>query len=315
MRLLFLSLISVLFLHAGVLPASITPQKFIDTYGKVKILDQKELNYKSIKGVKFTELSDLAYHRKTGILYFVGDKGMLYSFRTDFSEKIDTFMPLDAKVLKRKSGKNFRSWQRDSEGLTLDGKGRLLISFEGDKPKIAWFHKNSKAQGNLIQKYRLPKILKEGKNYRSKNKSLEALAWHKQYGILTAAEWPLKKDGKKRQTIYALSGKKWHFEAEPEEKSAVVALETMDDGNILVLERSFISLFDPLVITLKKVKLKNCQNKLCNTEVLLKMSNHKGWGIDNFEGLARVGKDRYVMVSDDNDNFYQKTLLVYFEVK
>ncbi|HFS85115.1 MAG TPA: esterase-like activity of phytase family protein, partial [Epsilonproteobacteria bacterium] len=30
--------------------------------------------------------------------------------------------------------------------------------------------------------------------------------------------------------------------------------------------------------------------------------------------LAKVGKHRYIMVSDDNDNFMQKTLLVYFEV-
>jgi len=47
---------------------------------------------------------------------------------------------------------------------------------------------------------------------------------------------------------------------------------------------------------------------------LAKMNSHKGWDVDNFEGLSRVGKNRYVMISDVNDNFYQKTLLIYFEV-
>ena len=91
-------------------------------------------------------------------------------------------------------------------------------------------------------------------------------------------------------------------------------MEVMDDGNVLVLERSFTGLLEPFVVTLKKVMIKNCKKKMCPTKVLAKMNSHKGWNIDNFEGLARVGKNRYVMVSDDGDNFFQKTLLIYFEV-
>ncbi|HHD79288.1 MAG TPA: esterase-like activity of phytase family protein, partial [Epsilonproteobacteria bacterium] len=122
------------------------------------------------------------------------------------------------------------------------------------------------------------------------------------------------KDDKKKQTIYALSGKKWHFKAEPEAKSAVVAMEVMDDGNLLVMERSYTGILDPFVVTLKKVFIRNCKQNMCDSKVLLKMNSHKGWDVDNFEGLAKVGKNRYVMVSDNGDNFFQKTLLVYFEV-
>ena len=91
-------------------------------------------------------------------------------------------------------------------------------------------------------------------------------------------------------------------------------MEVMDDGNILVLERSFTGMLDPFVLTLKKVNIKNCLYKMCKSEVLLKMNSHKGWDVENFEGLARVGKNRYVMISDDNDNFLLATVLVYFEV-
>jgi len=313
MRVFFLCIALLSFLSAGVSSVHITPKLPHNQFMGIKILDQKQLSFDKIQGVKFAELSDVTYHTKTHTLYFVGDKGMLYAFRAKFSNTIDTLVPLRAAKLKNKKGKRLRKWKRDAEGLTLDGKGRLLLSFEGDA-KIAWFHKNSDKYGSLIRKYTLPKLLKHTKNYRSKNKSLEALAWHKKYGILTASEWPVKKDDKKRQTIYALAGKKWHFKAEPEAKTAVVAMEVMDDSNILVLERSFTGLLEPFVVTLKKVMIKNCKKKMCPTKVLAKMNSHKGWDVDNFEGLARVGKNRYVMVSDDGDNFFQKTLLIYFEV-
>lgn len=314
MRVLFFFSCFFVFLQAGVTAIDITPKDHSKHNIGIKILDQKQLSFEQIDGVKFAELSDVAYHKKTEILYFVGDKGMLYSFRAKFSDHIDVLKPLNAATLKTKKSKRLKKWKRDSEGLTLDGKGRLLISFEGDYPKIGWFHKNSNAYGNHIRTYRLPKLLRDAKNYRSKNKSLEAIAWHMRYGILTATEWAVKKDNKKKQTIYSLSGKKWHFNAEPESKSAVVSMEVMDDGNLLVLERSYTGILDPFVVTLKKVYINNCRKKMCRSEVLVKMNSHKGWDVDNFEGLARVGKNRYVMVSDNGDNFFQKTLLIYFEV-
>jgi len=313
MRFFFLLIVYAGMLQASVSSIDIAPPLKENRFMGIKILDQKQLSFEQINGVKFSELSDIAYRRKTRILYLVGDKGTLFAFRVKFTKKIDTFIPLRATTLKNKKGKRFKKWKRDSEGLVLDGKGRLLVSFEG-KAKIAWFHKNSSKFGSLIRKYSLPKVLRDPKNYRSRNKSLEALAWHPRYGLLTAAEWPLKRENRKRQTIYALNGRKWHFRAEPEGNSAVVAMEVMDDGNVLVLERSYTGLLNPFVITLKKVYLHRCKKGWCQTKVLAKMNSHKGWSVDNFEGLAKVGRHRYVMISDDNDNFFQKTLLIYFEV-
>ncbi len=313
MKSLILLFFATCVLVAGSFSVNITPSSTQRTFGKIKFLDQKQLMYKEIKGVKFSEISDLAYLKKTESLFMISDEGKLFEFKATFSNTIEELKPIDAVKLRKKNGKKFKKWRKDSEGMTLDGNDHLLISFEG-KAKIAWFHKNSAKKGQQIKKYRIPKELQDPKNFRSRNKSLESLAWHKKYGILTAAEWPLKKYHKKKQTVYALSGKKWHFTAEPEAKSAISAIEVMDDGNLLVLERSFISYFDPFVVTLKKVYLNRCKKDMCQTEVLLKMNSHKGWDVDNFEGLARVGKNRYVMVSDDNDNFFQKTLLLYFEV-
>ena len=308
---LFFFTLNVLF--AGIFPVDIAPSKEAHTFGGIKILDQKQLVLTDVKGVKFSEISDLAYYEKNQKLFMISDEGKLFIFKAKFTDTIELLEPEDAVTLKKKNAKKFKSWRKDSEGLALDGEGRLLISFEG-RAKIGWFHKNFNKYGQMIKKYSIPKELREPENYRSKNKSLEALAWHSKYGILTAAEWPLKKYHKKKQTIYSLKGKKWHFKAEDEARSAISAIEVMDDGNLLVLERSFTGMFNPFVITLKKVYLNQCSGGSCKIKILAKMNSHKGWDVDNFEGLARVGKNRYIMISDDNDNFFQKTLLIYFEV-
>lgn len=184
------------FLHAGVKSVNIVPSLSKQSLSTVKILDQKHLSFDKIQNVKFAEISDLTYDAQEKSLYMVSDKGLLYTFNAEFSNTIDMLVPLSATKLRTKKGKRLKKWKRDSEGLALDNKGRLLISFEGDA-KVGWFHKNSTEYGNLIRKYKIPKALKKVRYYRSKNKSLESLAWHFEYGVLTASEWPLKKDHKK----------------------------------------------------------------------------------------------------------------------
>jgi hypothetical protein len=278
----------------------------------IRLLDQKVLDLTEIDGVKFAEISDLAYEARNRILYMVGDKGALFAFGMSLSGDHLSLKPLRAAYLADKKGKRLRKWKRDSEGMCIDGRGRLLVSFEGDV-KIAWVHKEGRKFGRIIRTLPLPKELRKISRYRSKNKSLEALAWHPRYGVLTAPEWPLKRYHKKEHVIYSLRGKRWRFRAEPEPRSSVVAMEVMDDGNLLVLERSYTGLFNPFIVTLKKVYLKDCK-KRCKSRVLAKFNTHKGWDIDNFEGLTKVGARRYLMVSDNGDNFYQRTLLIYFEV-
>ena len=295
-------------LRAEVYPVDITPPDINRSVGKIKILDQRELIIPQISGIHFSEASDLAYDKKNERLYMVGDKGILYSFEASFSNKIEVLSPLDAHALTKEKGEKFKK-KVDSEGLAFDPKGHLLISFER-KPKIGTFN----LDGQRLAKQKLPNPLSNKKHYRGNNKMLESVAWHPKYGILTAAELPLKKHKRRKQTLYALSGKQWHFLAEPEKKSAVTAIEVMDDGNILVLERAYTKLTEPRTITLKKVYLDQISHGLCRTEVLAKMPSDKGWKNDNFEGLTKVSPHRYLMVSDDNDNFFQRTLLIYFEV-
>jgi len=304
---LLLAALSPLCLSALIITTDIVPSGKPKVFQSIKILDQKEIIIKKISGVSFREASDLAYDAKRQKLYMVGDKGSLFAFDAIFGEKIEKLIPLSGVPVTKEGGKPFKKWKRDTEGLAFDDKGRLLISFEG-KPKIGAFG----IDGQRLKNYKLPKSIRDTKRYKNANKSLESVAFHPKHGILTAAERPLKK--RKHQTIYALDGKEWHFKAEKDKKSSVTALEVMDDGNILVLERAYTHPLKPLVITLKKVYLDRISNGLCHTEIIAKMSNEHGWMLDNFEGLTKVSPNRYLMISDDNDNLFQRTLLIYFEV-
>jgi len=69
------------------------------------------------------------------------------------------------------------------------------------------------------------------------------------------------------------------------------------------------------VVSLRQVMLNQCDKfSHCKTRDLAVFNSGEGWNIDNFEGLTHLGGNRYLMVSDDNKNPLQQTLLVMFEI-
>ncbi len=265
-----------------------------------KILQTLSLDYISFANFNFSEISDLAYDKKNQILYMISDEGILFRFRAFFDKRVH-LKPLDAFYIKDKKGKKLIFWKRDSEGLTFDKKGRLFVSFEG-KPRVWQIDKHGKKQKALKLWFR--KRFKQ----RSRNKGLEALAFHPKYGLITAYEYAPKGYKKCNQVIFSLKKKKlWHFTLEPFKNCAITALEVMDNGNFLILERAYSGIIGNFVISLVEFNPKTRQKKL-----LYQLQSAKGDEVQNYEGLCRVGKGRYLMVSDDNDSFFASTVLVYF---
>ena len=299
-------LITIIFIISGCSMNTLLAQETKNS--KITILDQISLKYSKRGDVPFSEISDITYDEKSKELFMIGDKGYLYKFSANFDRKIKNLKYINGFKLLNSKRKRKRF---DSEGLTYNRRGELIVSFER-KPKISKISK----RGVVSSKYRLPRKLKKKSFYRSKNKIFEAVAYHPRYGILTASEYPLKNQKKRNQTIYSLRGKEWHFKTEKYKNSAVTAIEVMDDGNVLVLERAYSGLSNPFMITLKKVYINNCNKKKeCKSEVLLSFDSFDSLSMGNFEGLAKVGKKRFVMVSDNNNKSFLPTVLIYFEVK
>ena len=265
-----------------------------------KITIHKQVNITNVSTIQ--EASDLAFDDETNSLYIVGDKGDLYVYHLnvdnntlnlDYQNKYKIYHPNE-------------TFNIDSEGLTTNNKNELILSFEGT-PRISSLSRKGKIGGN----YALPTPLNNHNHYTTGNKMLEAVAWHQDYGILTAAEFPLQGKDNTKQTIYALNGSVWHFKAEPYKDNAVTAIEVMEDDNLLILERAYKKGTIPsFYITLKKLYLNDCdEHKVCKTHIIYS----EKMNLKNYEGLTKIGKNRYLMVTDNQNKI--TTNFIYFEVK
>ena len=207
--------------------------------------------------------------------------------------------------LRNKNHQKFEKKKHDSEGLCLYKDG-CLISFER-KNRILYCSR----KGQKIKSISLPKPLQNNNLYLSKNKGLESVAYSKKYGIITAPELPLKNSSQEYHTLYSKE-QVWKFSAQ----GAITDICFIDRDRVLVLLREFSYFTQRRISSLIIVNLKEKdENAYAKTELLIRMDSYKDWRIDNFEGVTKVGKNRFLLVSDDNDSFFQKTLLVLFEIK
>ncbi|RLA72215.1 MAG: esterase-like activity of phytase family protein [Epsilonproteobacteria bacterium] len=302
--------IFIIFLLSTLLQAQMKPVNFMPPSQKssnfmgIRILDAKVLSFKPKNGIAFTEVSALAYDPERSRLYGLSDHGYLYHLIVTIKqEKLAEIKLLEAYKLRNKKGKRLKKSKRDSEGLDVTDKG-LLIAFERN-PRVSLFSR----KGKEIKEYSLHKKLRNVKHYQDKNDALEAVTVHPKYGILTVPEIPLKKHDKTIHTLYAKK-KMWRFKA----KGFIKAIETMEDGAILVLEKSYKSSKKRRVVALTKVDIEGCKSKLCPSETVALFDTKDGWQLDNFEGMTRLEHNRYLMISDDNDSPKQKCILVLFDI-
>ncbi len=84
----------------------------------------------------------------------------------------------------------------------------------------------------------------------------------------------------------------------------------------MVLESNFSGILGRLEVFLKIATLSpdGSPTEPVPVETAVALDSGKGHQIDNFEGLARHRGNRFFLVSDDNDLFLQRSLLMYFEL-
>jgi len=279
----------------------------------IRSLGAVKLNTKSSDDVHITGISALAWDQDEELLYGVSDKGRVHHLRPAFDKERLVSVELVATYkLRNKHGKRLRGKHRDSEGAFvinadngIRGDTELVVSFE-KVPQIIRFT----PRGKMIEPYSLPPILAKKRNYRTTNQMLEAVTLHPEKGILTIAQRPMK--GRDNQRLYALNGESWEYYMEKHKGNGVTAMEAMPDGRILFMERAWDSMLSPLIVTLKEGRF--TQEGKLELRVVASLNSAKGWALDNFEGLTRHRKDRFFMVSDDNNSLIQRTLLFYFEL-
>jgi len=295
-KLLLVALVLNTFIYAELVNYKIEPTS-INKKTKINILDSKELKFKNLD-----EISALAM--KENILYALSDKGELFTFKIKISkDKIKKLKLLESNKLKDKNSKKLSKKDSDSEGMIIVD-NKLYISFEKNH-RIEVYS----LDGKKIKKLQLNKKLNDKNNYKSENKGLEALAYNKKYALVTAPEIP--KKNKKYHTLYA-KNKKWMFELSGDIKG----LEFINNDELLLMQRDYNEKKSEMNIIFNTINLSQCGGeKICKNNILAKLKTKNGWRLYNFEGLTKVDKNRFLMVSDNHGEKSQKTLLVLFEIK
>lgn len=281
--------------------------------GRIRLLGMLELPPVNIAGVRLVELSDLAWDEDEKVLYAVSDRGALFWLRPIFRNgMLADLHVLRAFPLLDSAGQRLKGRQADAEGMDILygdnarlGDTELVISFERD-PRIVFYRPNA----TFIGEQSLPPALVDIRAYDSQNHALESLALMSRLGIVTAPEYPLKAERRDINRIYSMDGRSWTYPIYPD--SGIVAMKWLEGEKLLVLERSIHLLTGHVIARLRIADLSHGDR--IQPENVVELDNHAGMTVDNFEGLARHRGNRFFMVSDDNGNPFQRTLLLYFEL-
>lgn len=282
--------------------------------GHIRILRVLQLPSAKIDGQRLAELSDLAWDEDDRILYALSDKGVLFWLRPRFQgDVLDGVDALRAVPLRDARGRRLHGKHADSEGLDIlrgdngrRGDSELIVSFERE-PRILRF----RPDGTPLGGFPLPAVLADVKSYRNPNKALEAVAVVPGIGLVTAPELPLVDQPLALHRLYALTGRRFTYRAD--EDAAIVSLKAIAPRVVLTLERDFEPLFGGTRIWLRRVRLG--RDGRAEATTLARLDSRDGWNLDNYEGLTRYRGKRFFLVSDNNNVFFQRTLLLYFELR
>ena len=207
----------------------------------------------------------------------------------------------------------------DAEAIdVLPGRGtnkRVLIAFER-RHRIGYFPMTAKGIGAAIRYVALPKGLRKAK----KNKGIEAMARLEvgplKGSILAFAE--RKTDKKGRLKAWLIGGKMpGKLKLVDHGGYSITDLAELPNGDVVILERRF-RLKEGVKMRLRRIVQNDIRpGAVLDGEVLLQAGPQLQ--IDNMEGLSAHtspdGETVLTLLSDDNFQFVQRTLLMQFTLK
>jgi len=289
-----------------------------DRIGRLRFLGMLQLPNPTVDGMRFSQLSGLAWDDDDGILYAISDKGFLFHLRPVFENGVLTGVKLLKAVHLREAGskKPLTGTRADSEGLDIlkghngrKGDAELVISFERF-PRIVRY----RPDGYAVEEVSLPAPLNDVKMYQDSNEMLESVCVDAKLGILTVPEVPLKSERQGISHLFSIDGKSWAYPVPAGNR--ISALECLGNNRVMALESNFSGVFGRLQVFLKLASLSpdGSPTEPVHVETAVVLDTGQGHQIDNFEGLARHRGNRFFLVSDDNDLFFQRSLLMYFEL-
>ena len=282
----------------------------------IRLLGSVQLAPQSMDGLVLGGLSGLAWDEDEARLYALSDRGTLFHLRPHFEEGFLHRVELIAAfALRDQRGRPLAGAHADAEAMVvrhadngISGDSQLAVCFER-YPRIVLFN----SEGRYLERLQLPGALRDVRHYASPNKALEALTWIPGAGFLTAPERPLVGAEHGIVDIFTLTGASWRYPLLETPEASLVDMQALPDASLVTLERGHGLMYLPMVIGLRRTRIATAAPgaRLAVTTLAV-LDSSRGWSVDNFEGLTRHHGRNFFMVSDDNFNPLQKTLLVYF---
>lgn len=260
---------------------------------------------------RLMEFSGIAWDNDEQSLLLLSDRGFIVHSKPVFTgNKLTDLSFIAYHRLLDKKGKALRYKPSDSEGLALinsnnnrNNDTELLISFERI-PRVLRYT----TDGKFLSQETISNELNNIKNYKSENKSMEAITTHKQYRIITGPEQALDKNDS--LSLHNLNDKEWLLSGESKQYSSLVGLTTLPNNQLIALERIFPGVFAGVTSIIHLITLNHDSIK---QQRLVKLNPEDGFN-ENFEGISWHKDNRFFMISDDNENIFQRSLLIYFEI-
>lgn len=265
-------------------------------------------------------LSGMAISNKGNKLALVSDAGFWAMLELDYASKY-LKPPKEALVgpLLSSKGKPLkRGRDRDAEAITLLRSdkffGKALISFE-DNHRIGRFSIDKNGINSAPSYLKLPSITRRLRG----NAGLEAMAilrGGKNKGALVAIAQSKKDKNRNFIGWIVKKGKirKIRFTPPPLDKYRITDAVSLANGDLLLLERRY--KFLTVNIRVRYVKQSELfSNRPIRGRVVLEANNHDHV-VDNMEGISahtnKKGETIITLLSDDNFNGFQRTLLMQF---
>ena len=316
--------LSILLLHLLIATAACAQQTFIKQPLNQKFNVEHNKNHFEVlslfiinnhsKQPWLYELSGIAWDNDQQHLICVTDTGYILVLRPEFKgNKLSSLRIITHHPLLNGDGEPLHKDLRDSEGIALlnhnnqiQNDTELVISFERT-PRIIRYN----LQGKYLDEIMLPGDLTNKSIYQSDNKQIEAITELADGDIVFGPERPINKNTNGFIALYNSKNKIDDLVLKNPEHGSLVGLTTINDTKLLALERVFINVFTGLQFHLHHIDLdedKITQHTLFSSRI------EDGLLYDNFEGVTHHRDNYFFMVSDDNQNAYQRSIIIYFRL-